>query len=46
MRRILRNHPVNLEVDTEVLQDLPYLNTKIKVGELNKAKRCEAYLMQ
>ena len=42
MRRILRNRPVNLEVDAEVLQDSPYLNTKIKVGELNKVKRCEA----
>ena len=34
--RMRRNHPVNLEFDTEVLQDLPYLNTTIKVGELNK----------
>ena len=42
MRPILRNCPVNLEVDAEVLQDLPYLNTTIKVGELNKAKQREA----
>ena len=42
MRRILRNPPVNLEVDAEVLQDLPYLNANIKDGELNKAKRREA----
>ena len=42
MRHILRNRPVNLEVDFEVQQDLPYLNTKIKVGELNKAKQHEA----
>ena len=41
MRRILRNRPENLQVDAEVLQDLPYLDTKIKVGELNKAKRHE-----
>ena len=41
MRPILRNCSVNLEVDAEVLQDLPYLNTKIKVGELNKAKQRE-----
>ena len=42
MRRIVRNRPVNLEVDAEVLQDLPYLNTKIKVGELNKPNQGEA----
>ena len=33
---------MNLEVDAEVQQDLPYLNTKIKVGELNKANQGEA----
>ena len=42
MRPILRNCPLNLEVGAEVLQDLPYLNTKIKVGALNKAKQHEA----
>ena len=36
---ILRNQPVNIEVDAEVLKELPYFNAKIKVGELNKAKR-------
>ena len=42
MKRILRNCPVNLEVDAEVLLDLLYLNTKIKVGELYKAMQREA----
>ena len=41
MRHILRSRLVNRDVDAEVLQDLPYLSTKIKIGELNKAKWCE-----
>ena len=46
MDRILRNQPVNIEVDAEVLKELPYFNAKIKVGELNKAKRQEAIFNQ
>ena len=41
MDRILRNQPVNTEVDTDVLKEFPYFNAKIKVGELNKIKRRE-----
>ena len=41
MNRILRNQPVNTEVDTDVLKEFPYFNAKIKVGELNKIKRRE-----
>ena len=44
--RILRNRPVNIEVDAEVLKELPCFNTKIKVGELNKTKRREAIFDQ
>ena len=39
---ILRNWPVNIEVDAEVLKELPYFNAKIKVGEINKIKRPNA----
>ena len=38
----LRNQPVNIEFDADVLKELPYFNAKIKVGELNKIKRQEA----
>ena len=31
-------------VDADVLKDLPYFNTKIKVGELTKIKRREAIM--
>ena len=42
MDHILRNWPVNTEVDADVLKELPYFNVKIKAGELNKIKRWEA----
>ena len=42
MDRNLRNQPVNIEFDADVLKELPYFNAKIKVGELNKIKRQEA----
>ena len=44
MDRILRNRPVNIMVDADVLKDLYYFNTKIKVGEVNKIKRREAIM--
>ena len=31
-------------VDADVLKDLPYFNTKIKVGEVNKIKMQEAIM--
>ena len=39
MKRILRNTPVNISADADVLKELPYFNAKIKVDELNKKKR-------
>ena len=41
---ILRNQPANIMVNVDVLKDLPYFNTKIKVGEVNKIKRPEAIM--
>ena len=41
MDGILRNLPVNIEVNADVLKELSYSNAKIKVGELNKIKRQE-----
>ena len=39
MDHILRNRPVNIEFDADMLKELSYFNAKIKVGELNKIKR-------
>ena len=39
MKRILRNTPVNISADADVLKELPYFNAKIKVDELNKKKK-------
>ena len=44
MDRILRNQPDNIMVDADVLKDLPYFNSKIKVGEVNTMKRREAIM--
>ena len=41
---VLRNLPANIMVDADVLKDLPYFNTKIKVGEVNKIKMQEAIM--
>ena len=35
------NGPVNIEINADVLKELPYFNAKIKVDELNKIKRRE-----
>ena len=35
------NRPVNIEINADVLNKLPYFNAKIKVDELNKIKRRE-----
>ena len=43
MGHILRNGQFfNIEVEADVLKELPFFNAKIKVGELNKIKRWEA----
>ena len=44
MKRILRNTPVNISADADVLKELPYFNAKIKVDELNKKKRRDAIM--
>ena len=41
MDRILRNQAANIMVDADVLKDLYYFNTKIKVGKVNNIKRRE-----
>ena len=44
MDRILRNQPANIMADADVLKDLPYFNTKLKVGKVNKIKRREVIM--
>ena len=44
MDRILRNRPANIMADADVLKDLPYCNTKLKVGKVNKIKRREVIM--
>ena len=42
LSRKIRNAPAKIFVDEQVLNDLPYFNTKIKVNETDKNKRREA----
>ena len=46
LQRALRKKNQKISVDKEVLQDLPYFNTKIKVNETNKLRRKEAIFNQ
>ena len=42
LSRKIINAPTNIFVDKQVLKDLPYFNTKIKVDETDKNNRREA----
>ena len=46
LQRALRKKIPKISVDKEVLEDLPYLNTKIKVDETNKLSRKEVIFDQ
>ena len=42
MRRTIKNTPVKILVGRQVLEDIPYFNTNIKVNETDKNRRKEA----
>ena len=46
LQRALRKKTPKISVDKEMLEDLPYFNTKIKVDETNKLRRKEAIFDQ
>ena len=46
LQRALSKKTPKISVDKEVLEDLPYFNTKIKVDETNKLRRKEAIFDQ
>ena len=46
LQRALRRKTPKILVDKEVLEDLPYFNTKIKIDEINKLRRKKAIFDQ
>ena len=46
LQRALGKKTPKISVDKEVLEDLPYFNTKIKVDQTNKLRRKEAIFDQ